>query len=245
MNNMCYNFSIEGDYMNILFLGDSITEGVPGVSYVDVLRKEPTFQCVNRGKGGDTVSSLFRRVKRMDDLASYDKILVFVGVNDVFGRITMVHKFFKLARRQKWAKNVQVFEKQYRVLLEYLLKRNSNILIVSPLLIGEDLSNKHNLSLRTYINRIDKLAKEYPVEYLDAYTVFAKQLQDKECSKYLPIKLSQIYQDSKLKEPSKLEEIYLKRGLFLTIDGVHLNEEGANLIASSIKETIKKAKKKS
>ena len=48
--------------MKVLFLGDSITEGVPGVSYVELIKKETTYECINRGKGGDTVSSLYRRV---------------------------------------------------------------------------------------------------------------------------------------------------------------------------------------
>jgi len=236
---LCYNLNKEGGYMKILFLGDSITEGNPGVSYVDQFKKETSHQCINRGKGGDTVSSLYRRVKAMDDLASYDRIVLFVGINDVFGQITLIHKIFKYAKRQVWAKDLKSFIHQYRVLLEFLIKKNAHILILPPLLIGEDISNPYNQTLVRYREGINELATTYSVGYIDAYKKMVDYLEDKSPSNYLPLSLIEIYQDTKL-DSSQMMNTSLKRGLFLTIDGVHLNEVGASMITSLLKEAIKK-----
>ena len=111
--------------MNILFLGDSITEGIPGVSYVDMVKKKKSkWKITNRGKGGDTVSSLFRRVKRMKDLASYDQIVLFVGVNDIFGKLNTTYKVFKVIKFQKWAKDTSQFQSLFTHLIEYLLSKH-------------------------------------------------------------------------------------------------------------------------
>lgn len=228
--------------MKILFLGDSITQGIPGVSYVDLFEKDSGITCVNRGKGGDTVSSLLRRVKYMKDLGSYDAIVLFIGVNDVFGRINWTHKVFKYIRRQVWEKDVESFEKHYRNLLKTLLQSNQNILVVPPLLVGEQLQNIYNKTLHVFRESIKTIVKEHEVSYVDVYEAFVEYLQGKESSNYLPHSLVQIYKDTKVSELETLEELSAKRGLFLTLDGVHLNKEGANILASLLNEYIQKAK---
>jgi hypothetical protein len=57
--------------MRIVFLGDSLTEGVDGASYLRVLRgqvaDDPRLHSVtliNAGRGGDTVFNVARRVAR-------------------------------------------------------------------------------------------------------------------------------------------------------------------------------------
>ena len=132
--------------MKILFLGDSITEGVPGVPYVPMIQNSFTdCNLVNRGIGGDTVSSLLRRVIKMDDLSSFDHIVLFIGVNDVFGKLTKAYKILKTLRKQGWAKDISMFKNQYNELITYIMKENSNIIVIPPLLIGEDFNNKWNM----------------------------------------------------------------------------------------------------
>ncbi|MGS0973404.1 MAG: SGNH/GDSL hydrolase family protein [Candidatus Izemoplasmataceae bacterium] len=228
--------------MKILFLGDSITEGVPGVSYVDLIKKETTYECINRGKGGDTVSSLLRRVRRMSDLSEYDKVVLFAGVNDVFGKLTTIYKVFKQLRKQKWAKNTGEFEKTYRELLDYLLSYNKNVVLIPPLLIGEDIHNRHNKELKELVNKIHTLSNKYTLDYIDTYKEFVEYLKDKEVSNYLPVSLLQVYQDTKIKDIALIDQISHERGLFLTLDGVHLNSKGASIVAGSIIDYVKNAK---
>ncbi len=49
--------------MKIAFFGDSLTKGIPGTAYFQLLRQNlPQHELLNFGKGGDTVASLFPHI---------------------------------------------------------------------------------------------------------------------------------------------------------------------------------------
>lgn len=222
--------------MKVLFLGDSITAGVPGVSYVQMIG-DMCQECtlVNRGIGGDTVSSLLRRVKKMEDLESFDSIVVFVGVNDVFGKVSVSYKLLKTIYRQRWAKNALMFSKQYQELMDVLITYNKNILIVPPLLLGEDIQNKWNRELAKLRTIVEEVAKDHDLVYVDVYQEFVDYLKGKTLSSYLPMTIRGIYKDVRLlKSQTMVDEVSKRRNLHLTLDGVHINSEGARIISNAI-----------
>ena len=70
--------------MRIAFLGDSLTEGHPGESYLARLRRLlPGDELHNGGRGGDTVPALLARLEHTG-LEPADLALVWIGVNDAF-----------------------------------------------------------------------------------------------------------------------------------------------------------------
>ena len=70
--------------MRIAFLGDSLTEGHPGESYLARLRRLlPGDELRNGGRGGDTVPALLARLEHTG-LEAVDLALVWIGVNDAF-----------------------------------------------------------------------------------------------------------------------------------------------------------------
>jgi len=70
--------------MRIAFLGDSLTEGHPGESYLTRLRRLlPGDELRNGGRGGDTVPALLARLEHTG-LEPADLALVWIGVNDAF-----------------------------------------------------------------------------------------------------------------------------------------------------------------
>ena len=71
--------------MNIAFIGDSLTQGIPGSSYFVILYNElPQHRLLNLGKGNDTIVSLYRRVAHMRFGGTpFDVAFLWVGVNDV------------------------------------------------------------------------------------------------------------------------------------------------------------------
>ena len=222
--------------MKILFLGDSITEGIPGVSYISMIQNyNNTYDLINRGVGGDTVSSLLKRVKKMNDLSSFDHIVLFIGVNDVFGKLTKTYKILKTLTKQRWAKDALVFENQYNDLISLIIKENKNVIIVPPLLLGEDINNKWNTELQSLRNIIINISSKNKLKYLDVYSNFTDYLNDKIISNFLPMKLTKVYEDvQKLTSPILVDEKSKTRGLHLTLDGVHINSSGATLISNAI-----------
>jgi len=222
--------------MNMLFLGDSITKGIPGVSYVSKIQDSLIdINLVNRGIGGDTISSLFKRVKKMNDLESFDQIVLFVGVNDVFGKLSIPYKILKTLTRQRWAKNSSLIKKQYEELISFVINENKNIIIIPPILIGENLDSIWNEELLDLIKIIHDISINENIAYLELHNEFEKYLMNKVISDYLPIKLTDLLRDVKmLTTESLVDQKSRDRGLHLTLDGVHINSRGANIISKAI-----------
>jgi lysophospholipase L1-like esterase len=70
--------------MRIAFLGDSLTEGHPGESYLARLRRLlPGDELRNGGRAGDTIPALLARFEHTG-LEPADLAFVWIGVNDAF-----------------------------------------------------------------------------------------------------------------------------------------------------------------
>jgi lysophospholipase L1-like esterase len=70
--------------MKIAFLGDSLTEGRPGESFLTRLRGLlPGDELLNYGRAGDTIPDLLRRTEHMR-MEESDLAFVWVGANDAF-----------------------------------------------------------------------------------------------------------------------------------------------------------------
>jgi hypothetical protein len=68
--------------MIVSFSGDSLTEGVPGASYFDVLKKRlPESELINLGEGGDTVLSLYKRITHLNLEKPIDIAFLWIGTN--------------------------------------------------------------------------------------------------------------------------------------------------------------------
>lgn len=228
--------------MKILFLGDSITEGIPGVSYFKILKgKLLNDQLINSGKGGDTVISLNQRVKTMQMPSDTDLIALCVGTNDIFVKVSKNYPIIKMVLNQPWARSREEFGYYFRDTLEYLSDKTKRIVVVSPLLIGEDIDNVWNGELDSLIDVIHDSLKEFQnIEYLDIRKTFVTYLQGHGISKYVPRSAIRVVIDAiTLKTSQKVDEKSADRGLHLTLDGVHPNGFGAKLIADCLEHYVK------
>ncbi len=70
--------------MRIAVYGDSLTEGWPGAGFMPLLeRRLPRRTLVNRGRAGDTTADLLARLRR-DGVERADIAVVWIGTNDAF-----------------------------------------------------------------------------------------------------------------------------------------------------------------
>ena len=231
--------------MKIIFFGDSLTEGTPGASYFTILKEKlPEDSLVNAGRGGDTVISLYRRVKKMNMSKTFDIAILWVGVNDVLVHVSKKYPIIKLCCIQPWAKNIKDFDKHYRKLLEIVAGKARKTFTVSPLLIGENTDNKWNEKLGKLCTEIERLSAEYEhVEYIDLRKVFFSTLSSRKPSPFI---LNSIFRDVigawLLNYPKIVEWRSLERGLYLTFDGVHFNHAGAEMAADTFYRYITREK---
>jgi len=228
--------------LKMAFIGDSLTEGIVGASYFEILKSRlPRHDLFNFGKGGDTVVSLLRRLHRIDFGIPMDIGFLWIGVNDVLIKTSRSFPVVKRLRKQPWVKNHPEFREFYRSVLELLQDRISRIFTLPPLFIGEDLDNEWNRELAVLSDIIRDLSGTFPnVEFFGWRERFSSHLASKNISPYAPKSAFRVISDALFpKTHEALEKRASARGLHLTIDGIHLNATGAEKVAEAILEKIR------
>jgi lysophospholipase L1-like esterase len=227
--------------MKIVFYGDSLTEGVPGASFFALLREKlPGHTLINYGMGGDTVISLYQRIVTQGLLEPADIAFLWVGVNDVLARLSPLSPILKALLRQPWAKDPNEFRLHYRTLLDAVRPYAPRIVTVSPLLIGEVLDNPWNRQLDVLSAIVEDLSAAYTeVSYLNLRSLFAAKLAEYPPSRFLPTNPFRLMIDTVFSVSDEaVDRTSARRGLHLTLDGVHLNGRGAELVAEAMFEKI-------
>ncbi len=220
--------------MKIGLLGDSLTEGRPGVSFVKILTKRyPHIIFDNLGKPGETVKSLHTRLSPGKLDTNYDLIFLWIGVNDVYSKLLRV-------QAQPVAKDFEEFREYYNKVLEIVIASSKQIVTVSPALVGETLMNESNKELKNLSSIIQSLSsKHLNVSFLDIHSVFEEHLSKVTSSDYISTKVLRVMFDVLFyKNPTSIDQLSKKRGLHFTLDGIHLNSIGAELVADEYASMI-------
>ena len=228
--------------MKIAFFGDSLTEGIPGAAYFKLLQQNlPQHELHNFGKGGDTVVSLHRRIARIEMPSFLDMAFLWVGVNDVLVNTSWTYPLLKLYRKQPWARSLDTFARYYQLLLEQLTLAAKHVVAVSPHLIGEDLNNPWNIKLKELGGVIKTGTEDMPgVSYLDLQSVFRTFLEGQPVSPYIPRNaLRFLAKTFSRQNKHQIQKRSSERKLHLTLDGVHLNADGAELVAQKFLQKIR------
>ena len=195
---------------------------------------------MNLGKGGDTVVSLYRRVARSENRRVSDLAVLWVGVNDVLATVSRGHTALKWLMRQPCARDLVGFREYYGRTLECLRSSAGAVLAIPPFLIGEDRSNAWNRSLEELGEAIRLVSGPlHAVKYVDLHSRLAPAWSAHDPSDYIPRSVTLIGLESLfLRSPKRVDRIASRRGLQLTLDGVHLNSSGAKRVAAVIRQAI-------
>jgi isoamyl acetate esterase len=214
----------------IVFLGDSLTEGVDGASYLRALGellagdgRLPPIDLINAGQGGDTVRNLARRVSRDVVPHAPDSVVVFVGVNDC--RTWYVRRspptlatgrsgYYFARRKGIWrAMTPQRFERGLRALVDDLRARTeADIALCTPATASESRDPRAERMLDQYANAVRRLARERNCALIDVRAAMLEAIDQSSLS--------------------------ATSGLRLTIDGVHLSVLGAQRVADVFHEWL-------
>ena len=234
--------------MKLLIVGDSITEGVTGVGYIDFLmHAHPNLKITNLGLGGDTLIGITNRlVEHIKVSNQYDGIIIEAGHNDIIlpyfehGELP-----FKITARAIEARGSypitddEVFSNQYDSLLKLVKKMVDIPLYITTLsCIGEDLNMFTNKKREHYNHIIRNLAVLHHVTLIDVALKFEAYLSFAVTNNYLMNDFFRAFVVDKSMSNTQLNYVSEERGLNLTIDGVHLNEKGARFYAEAIEEAI-------
>ena len=225
----------------IACFGDSITVGRPGTSYLKYLKYKRNYR--NFGLGGDTLLGLSKRIDDFLMESSCDKFIIEIGCNDILlpylrdcsKRWTKVVDKI-IARGSVPLSKSSDFTAQYEKLICKL--SDKKIIIVSIPCIGENLENDLNQKVVEYNGSIKNLCKKYGITYID-FNVWQREKINKEpTSDYFITKnpFNMILDSFTTADLGLSSWISKKRKLTVTVDGVHLNEEGAKGLAYLIEK---------
>jgi lysophospholipase L1-like esterase len=234
----------------ILCFGDSLTRGLPGVTYLK--HDKNKNQYINFGLCGDTVIGMTERLIKTikkDKYKDATDIIVGIGANDI------LLPFLK-GYTAAWQKRVNslnrkgsvpcIDEKQflteYTKLIKILKEININVIIFGIPYI-ESSNFKLNDKVDSYNKIINNLCKQNNISYIDFKSI-QKELKSELNNKgsyFISENRVRIIIDTLLTSffpfASYISE---KRGLALTIDGCHLNNVSSKVLAEEIEKVLNK-----
>jgi lysophospholipase L1-like esterase len=236
--------------MRIVFLGDSLTEGRAGASYLELLRArvaaDPAgheVDLVNAGVGGDTVLNLIRRVPVDVVPVTPAWVVVLIGVNDATTvllrhapptvRRYYTRRYFQRAKQIRGAVTPARYTDGLRLLVETLRERTpAHIALCTPTTHGESLSGRPWRLLAQYAEAVRLVADERGCALIDVHASFAWALAALPPRPYVTRLLDALR--IRASTPDDYEATARARGLTYTYDGVHLTRAGATLVADAV-----------
>ena len=233
----------------IACIGDSLTHGNIGQSWVDYLREEfPNDIFLNEGINANTTWQVLQRLEPIFECKP-DLIILMIGTNDALGS-------FDIDSGLRYKKNnnlpeVPSFEKYKEQLVELINKiaLSSKVALCTLPPIGENkdsLVNQHVKKFNDYIKFVadDKNLSLLPVS--DSLWLEIKsrsyQLKSDYNSKSFPLLrrvFGGIFHHYLLKQ--SWNDIAKAKGQWILFDQIHLNERGAEIVFELAKKFISKS----
>jgi len=246
------------DYLNnihqpnkkiIACIGDSLTHGNIGQSWVDYLREEfPNDIFLNEGINGNTA---WQVLQRLDPILKCkpDLIILMIGTNDALGS-------FDIDSGLRYKKNnnlpeVPSFEKYKEQLLELIDKigLSSKVVICTLPPIGENMDSEVNKHVNKFNDYIELVATQKNISLLTVSDALWSDINSRTYSlkleynpKAIPLLrriFGGIFHHYLFKK--SWDDIAKAKGQWILFDQIHLNERGAKVVYKIAKNIISKS----
>ena len=241
--------------MKVLFIGDSITRGSQGVDWVKLIEDaHPYWTIKNAGANGETLNAITGRLKKqIESDPSFDVVVLQTGTNDILLPL-FKHRGFWFQRAYNYqlkSGNQPAAPQQFEILLTNavdFIRKNTNAQIVLPTVgcINENLLAETNAKLFSYNSIIRNLAKSPACILAEISEKFQQELGKTQTHDYCLENFSNTAIIDLITSSLGFEDnLSQRRKLHLTIDGVHLNRQGAQIYKNVVEQAILLAKEKS
>lgn len=229
----------------ILCLGDSITLGMVGYSYVDFL--DPAVIAVNKGVNGDTTVCAYKRLQKYISEPQYEQVdtcVVFIGTNDILlpylaslpGLWKTRYKF--RVKLKKCILDDSDFAREYEKYLKLLFSHHKRVITV-----GIPYSQLKGYPLDTIRNRneiIKSLAEKYHADYIDVFSMQEGILGESNLvyswKSKIFVRLFDIF--TMLVLPFTKDWFSSARSLKVTVDGIHFSSESAKALSDAVEDLL-------
>ncbi len=233
--------------MTITLIGDSLTAGNLGIPYSRYLNLPDDALILNRGRDGDTVQGIFGRLEDTLRVDGPDVLVIQVGANDILlpemaarGGDWTAFVNEMTDRGSLPAADIGIFGEIYTNLIEMASAWGTDrvvCLTIPP--VGENLASERNQKRLEYNKRIRTAADSAGAAVADVAAEFEKELKIMTTSDWFFGEPADFTADvRKVRRGKGAMKLSEERGLYLTMDGAHLNEKGADLMGQVISRAI-------
>lgn len=229
-------------------LGASLIHGRIGASFVDVLTErlgQDGFQFVNAGVNGDLA---YNALQRIDDVIACepDVVVVLVGSNDVMAGLGRRRGLgYRLYKRLPVHPTLGWFRESLRTLARRLTtETKARVVLCSLPTLGERVDAAVNERLAAYNAVIGDVAAETDAaymplhEHLDAWLARRGHATGPTFAAAMRRMLFALVQHYKLGH--SWDQIAEAHGYALFIDGIHVSDRGAHVIADEMERFLRK-----
>ena len=226
----------------LLCIGDSLTRGTVGYSYIRYLKKK--IKAVNQGVNGDTTRGALPRLRlclRTPILSSAEACVVLIGTNDLLQPfLTHVSPMWWMwmtprVKLRHCLTDDGAWAQAYEKYLKLLADRGIRTVLVSLPCIQLKGYPLDQVEARNAIIR--RLAEKYGADFVDIYAMQTALVPPEHAAAYTwRWRWLQRVVDAAvmLLLPFTKDWFSKSRGLKLTVDGVHFNSLSARLLADGI-----------
>jgi len=240
----------------LLFMGDSLTAGNLGSSYLALLGEYPEFQdctLLNEGEDGYTIEGIRTKMESLPESRSLPDVLILEGgANDLLLPFMQSagNAWDPFIRKLKRHGSVpleteELFREGFGKLLSSAFDRGIKRVVTCTIpCLGEDLSSPLNRKREVYNRVIRDVTAEYQkalfsCDCADPALAFEKMLNPfQPGSDYLFRTPADLQTDAERIHREGEESLCLERNLRLTIDGAHPNRSGAAAVAGVFREIL-------
>lgn len=239
---------------NIMFLGDSLTAGNIGASYLDLLRAEEDlamFNLINAGEDGFTMAGLQLKLESYLKANNAPETLVLeAGANDLLLPYMQISgntwdPFIRKLKRHGStpSSSAHEFRRMSSTVLSTALDAGiAQVYVCTIPCLGENLDTDLNKHREEYNEILRELCHEYSNNLfncicLDTALEVEPILADSYStspSDWLFSNPEELQNDAQIIKEMGEETLCRERKLVLTIDGAHLNKRGAQVLSSLI-----------
>jgi lysophospholipase L1-like esterase len=232
----------------LLIIGDSLAGGLPHLSFPAALEKGLRgWQVKASAVGGDTLAGVNRRLTHLPPEYEPDALIIEAGTNDILLPVLEQRGWLwkRLVERIESrgsvpAASIGAFRELYSRTIEAAKRCAGDIIVTTIACLGEDRNSEPNRIRLEYNEVIREVAGRYGVALAGVDNAFGEVMAKGElASRYFLDDLSGLFLDTlRCLTPRSAYQLSGRRGLVLTIDGVHLNPYGARTFAETIQRVL-------
>lgn len=237
----------------LLVVGDSLAGGLPHLCFCSLLASlQPSWEISVYARGGDTLLGAGSRLAEMLSGFRPDVVLLEAGANDLLlpfleargGPWKMFAKWL-ISRRSVPADRPEAFHALLKKIVRTAMARTGKLILATIPCLGEDLRSPLNQRREEYNRIIAETAADAGAGLADLAEPYERELgRLDDPSPYLLDSLTGAFLDLLHSlTPRAAFQLSGRRGLVLTLDGVHSNPRGARLLAEKMASSLSVARR--